>query len=107
MLTPFTYLGFTFVPTKGDPRPYAGLCAILEVAPDMLAQALQLPPGAHIDAIINQVAQPGMMLLRVRGAGWPTYLGDRIMHTKGTVTGGVIDWHLPPAPSCNDQVGAS
>ena len=79
-----------------------GLAAIFEVTPETMASALQLPAGAYIDAAWTPWDRPGVLLLRVRGAGWPTSLhracplplvrGEIVRNDVGLIT---VKWSLP------------
>lgn len=79
--------------------------AILQVSPEVLAELLQLPSGAHIDGVQAPVDRPGALELRIVGAGWPTEPGRLIPSTTAMITrmhgedGAVkrltIDWRLP------------
>lgn len=78
--------------------------AILEVSPQIVAHLLQLPSGCHIDACWVPWDRPGVLCLRVLGAGWIRVDGERIptaigqaTRTAGTPEDDVvtIDWGLP------------
>lgn len=81
--------------------------AILVATPEALAELLQLPEGSHLDAVWAPHDQPGVLHLRIRGAGHPFRLGQHLVHTVGRVTRQattdgqpgpmVIDWGLPQA----------
>jgi len=83
--------------------------AIFQVTPEVLAEMLQLPPGAYIDSVHAPHDKPGTLDLRIRGAGWPTRPGMVIMRTTGTITRHTaadgselrheIDWGTPPPVS--------
>lgn len=97
---------FTDAPSP-EPAPATRheLAAILRVTPEALAALLQLPPGAYIDDVYALHDTPGVLELRVRGAGWPSRPGQLLerrggMVTQhyaddGSVTKIVIDWGLP------------
>ena len=82
-----------------------GRAALLVLSPEILAELLQLPDGCHIDHATAPHDQPGVLHLRVRGAGWPTKAGWLLPQVRGTVTrhhaedGSVlrqtIDWGFP------------
>lgn len=84
------------------------LAAILVVNFEWLRIMLQLPKGARIEAVQSPIEQPGIVLLRIRGAGWPCEEGEVIQRTSSHTTctrlddgrelAPVIDWGLPPAP---------
>lgn len=86
-------------------RPVSERTAILQVAPEILAELLKLPPGSYIDAVRAPHDQLGTLEIRIRGAGWVTRLGCAIPRTTGTMTaeydddGNIvrttIDWGLP------------
>lgn len=88
-----------------------GRAALLVLAPEVLADLLQLPPGCHIDGAVAPHDQPGVLHLRVRGAGWPTKAGWLLPQVRGTVTKyhaedgsvlrHVIDWGLPKEEAPN------
>ena len=79
------------------------LAALLVATPEALVAALQLPAGCHIDSVSAPHDRPGVLILRLRGAGWPTEIGERLREVVGTVTKHhgtdgrdvVIDWGLP------------
>lgn len=87
------------------PHDDIGRAALLVLSPDTLAELLQLPPGCHIDGAVAPHDQPGVLHLRVRGAGWPTKAGWLLPQVRGTVTRyyaddgsvlrQVIDWGFP------------
>ena len=80
-----------------------GLAALVVVSPEILADLLQLPPGCYIDGAVAPYDKPGVLHLRVRGAGWPMKAGVLLPQVTATVTrraglGGpnpVIDWSFP------------
>ena len=82
-----------------------GRAALLVLSPEILAELLQLPLGCHIDGAVAPHDQPGVLHLRVRGAGWPTKAGWLLPQVRGTVTRycaedgstlrQVIDWGFP------------
>ena len=74
--------------------------AVLVVSAPMLASLLQLPEGAEVDAVWVNVDQPGVVRMRVRGAGWRTEPGARLHPSSGTLSrdedGRVcVDWGFP------------
>ena len=81
------------------------LAALLVATPETLGALLQLPPGAYIDGITAPIENPGTLLLRVRGAGWPMVPGRVIPMAMGHVTRQrhidghelvpLVDWKLP------------
>ena len=81
------------------------LAAILLATPEALQELLQLPLGAYIDSVYVPHDRPGMLELRIRGAGWACDLGQTIPRTSATVTlqrdadgrelARVVDWGLP------------
>lgn len=75
---------------KSSPRR-----AILHISSAHLKALLQIPEPAEIDDIALDFCQPEIVLIRIRGAGWPTLPGQPINRTIGHVTDGVIDWQLP------------
>ena len=62
--------------------------AILLIDPEVLAQLLQLPEGSYIDSAHVPHDRPGVLELRIRGAGWPVLPGTRLTAVRGTVTRG-------------------
>lgn len=101
-----------------------GRAALLVLSPEMLAELLQLPSGCHIDGAVAPHDQPGVLHLRVRGAGWPTKAGWLLPQVRGTVTRyhaddgsvlrHVIDWGFPkdeapnvPLSRARDQVAGA
>lgn len=77
--------------------------ALVKMSPQFLAQLLQLPAGAEIDAVDVDLHRRGVLVLRIRGAGWPTMPGDVIceakpvVYTRAVEAGHVIDWRFPEA----------
>lgn len=79
--------------------------AILVATPEALAELLQLPEGSHLDAVWAPHDRPGVLHLRIRGAGYPFTPGQhlvqrvghvtRVQATDGTPGPVVIDWGLP------------
>jgi hypothetical protein len=86
--------------------------AILCVMPEVLQALLQLPAGSHIDGLQAPLDRPGCLEIRLRGAGWPTPVGNLLQRTVGTISATVdesglvtrtsIDWGLPPGSSTHD-----
>lgn len=82
-----------------------GLACIAVVTPAVLAELLQLPAGCQVDACASPHDQPGVLHLRVRGAGWPTRAGMLLPHARATIKDyraddgellrRVVDWHMP------------
>lgn len=77
------------------------LGAILLITPEVLAQLLQLPEGSYIDSAHAPHDRPGMLELRIRGAGWPVLPGGRLTQVTGIVTrepklmtNPSVDWRL-------------
>ena len=114
-----------FVPVERMVRPGAeahdaaphddiGRAALLVLSPEILAELLQLPDGCHIDHATAPHDQPGVLHLRVRGAGWPTKAGWLLPQVRGTVTrhhaedGSVlrqtIDWGFPKDEGPNAEI---
>lgn len=90
--------------TTTDKRDNATRTAILWIAPEVLCELLQLPPGAYIESVNVPHNQPGRFELKIRGAGWRTPLGCVIPYTTGIIRMQttekpvpVIDWGLPGA----------
>lgn len=89
-----------------------GRAALLVVSPEILGDLLQLPDGCHIDSAVVPHDQPGVLHLRVRGAGWPTKAGRLLPRVIGTVTRhsvnngavlqNVIDWGFPQEQASAD-----
>lgn len=76
-------------------KPLRGL--IFDASVEALAALLQLPEGAHIDAVMAPVDQPGVLRFRIRGIGPERELGDHLpqFHPDATERdgGGVaLDW---------------
>ena len=79
--------------------------AILVATPEAVASMLQLPEGCHIDAVWTPHDKPGVLHLRVSGAGWDVPLGCTLPQSIGKVTNhygddgqlvrSVVDWGLP------------
>lgn len=63
----------------------ADLAAIIEITPVVLAAALQLPPGSYVDCVDSPHDRPGVLLMRLRGAGWPVKPGERIPQASAMV----------------------
>lgn len=95
------------------PHNDIGRAALLVLSPKILAELLQLPDGCHIDHAVAPHDQPGVLHLRVRGAGWPTKAGWVLPKARGTVTrhhaedGSVlrhtIDWGFPKDEEPSDS----
>lgn len=62
------------------------IAALLQIAPATLRELLQLPDGAYVDDVHAPHDKPGMIEIRIRGAGWPTMPGEMLRRTIGTVT---------------------
>mgnify|MGYP001158033549 FL=1 len=96
------------------PHDDIGRAALLVLSPEILAELLQLPDGCHIDHATAPHDQPGVLHLRVRGAGWPTKAGWLLPQVRGTVTrhhaedGSVlrqtIDWGFPKDEGPNAEL---
>ncbi len=97
------------------PHDNIGLAALLVLSHEMLAELLQLPAGCHIDHAVAPHDKPGVLHLRVRGAGWPTKAGWTLPEVRSTVTRyyadngaalrQVIDWGFPPRNAA-EQIAA-
>lgn len=94
------------------PMADIGRACILIVSPEMLSEFLQLPAGCEIDAAVAPYDQPGVLHLRVRGAGWPTKAGMLLPQVRGTVKHlyadgapmrPVIEWAFPEAPNVESK----
>ena len=93
-----------------------GRAAMLVLSPETLAELLQLPLGCHIDSAVAPHDTPGVLHLRVRGAGWPTKAGWPLPQVRGTVTRyhaedgsvlrQVIDWGFPKDEAPNAGIQA-
>lgn len=93
------------------PHEDLGRAALLVLSPELLTELLQLPPGCHIDSAVAPHDQPGVLHLRVRGAGWPTKAGWLLPQVRGRVTRDsaadgsasrqVIIWDFPPTNAGN------
>ena len=80
--------------------------ALMVLSPEILTALLQLPDGCHIDHATVPHDQPGVLYLRVRGAGWPIKTGLVLPQVCPTVTrhhagdGSLlrygINWNFPP-----------
>ena len=91
--------------------PFVGIgrAAILVVSPEILSELLRLPQGCHIDAAESPHDKPGVLHLRVRGAGWPMKAGVQLPISRGTITRcftddgrelrQLIDWDFPKGES--------
>lgn len=76
--------------------------AIVRIRPEVLAELLQFPEGACIDAVQSRIDEIGSIELRIRGAGWPVEVGRLINHVQpmirrehdatSAVTRRVIEW---------------
>ena len=73
-------------PAQVAEPPQHELAAIVELMPEVLAQLLQLPPGAYIDAVDAPIEREGLVRMRIRGAGWRVRDGERIPMASCTVT---------------------
>jgi hypothetical protein len=88
-----------------------GRAALLVVNEAILADLLQLPAGCHIDSVTAPHDQPGVLQLRVRGAGWlmkagmvvPKAHGVVIRHyaADGALVRQAVDWGLPTREAPN------
>lgn len=58
---------------------------ITRATPEVLAAVLQLPPGAYIDHIAADPLMPGVIQLRVRGAGPEVKVGERLQERIGKI----------------------
>jgi hypothetical protein len=56
----------------------ADRAAIFMASSEFLRSMLCLPDGAEIDAVQVDVDRPGVLLFRIRGAGWPVHNGATI-----------------------------
>ena len=107
-------LGASAEARDAAPHDDIGRAAMLVLSHEMLTELLQLPPGCHIDGVAAPHDQPGVLHLRVRGAGWPTKAGWLLPKVRGTVTRyyadngsvlrQVIDWGLPHDEAPNDKI---
>jgi len=59
--------------------------AIAEVSFEYLAKLLELPHGCEIDAIFVDGHRPGVLQIRLVGAGWQTPEGKVVPRTTGLV----------------------
>lgn len=75
--------------------------AILEATPELLRELLHLPPGATLVSLCVPFDQPGVLQLKIEGAGWDTPEGSRIQQAppgeavrldNGQLQ---VDWKLP------------
>jgi len=81
-----------------------GLGAIFEATHETLTTLLQLPAGSHVDAAWTPFDRPGVLLLRVRGAGWPQKAGwqlplvraEIVRNDVGLVS---VKWSVPEQTS--------
>lgn len=94
----------TTMTTHPEPGPLPERMAMLRLTPEALAALLQLPEGSYIDAVEARADTPGMLHLRLRGAGFEVRPGELIprapaatvrMLSDGENRWPVIDWHLP------------
>ena len=79
-----------------EQQDQAELMAIFQATPEALTELLQLPAGAYIDGVQAALDRPGVLDVRIRGAGWPTRPGMVIMRTLPTVTKNFPDSGGPP-----------
>lgn len=76
--------------------------AVLTVVPEVLRELLHLPPGTQLVDVRVPFKQPGVLELKIEGAGWDTPEGSVIMHapaaeiTRDELAGFIVDWKLPP-----------
>lgn len=79
-----------------DPGERRG--AVLHVSLFALAELLQLPKNAKIEAFTHDIDCPDLLKIRISGAGWPVTDGAVIPSTKGIVNRVVshsVDWQIP------------
>jgi len=71
--------------------------AILQVTPDFVRRLLQLPDGTIITGVRESFLRPGVLEVKIEGAGWEVSEGDIITIAPPGVfnSDGLIDWHLP------------
>lgn len=74
--------------------------AILRVSPEALRELFQLPSGAEVVDVQSNIADRGVLEVKVYGAGWEVPMAGVIPRTQGTVSKEgerfVIDWGFPP-----------
>ena len=79
--------------------------AVLEIAPEVLGELLQLPKGAEVVYVHCPFDLRGVMSVKIYGAGWPVKEGEMLQTTTGTITrkfaadgsevGYSVDWGFP------------
>lgn len=79
--------------------------ALVRLPFEALAELLQLPLGARIDAALADLTEDRMLTIRIRDAGWPTTEGHKIPWATASVTEyrdvdgrcfkRVIEWDMP------------
>lgn len=75
--------------------------ALFRASPEFIAQLLQLPEGAVIDGVQEDVRYRGVLIFRIQGAGWLARPGDAITEARPVVTvkaaeaAPLIDWGFP------------
>ncbi len=63
-----------------------GRRCVFDATPDLIAQLLQLPDGAHIDAVSTLSEAPGIVRFRIAGAGSEVHPGQILPWVRPTIT---------------------
>jgi hypothetical protein len=75
--------------------------AILTLTPEAIREIIQIPEGSQLAGMYIPFDRPGVVHLKVEGAGWETPEGSPIQYAEGATAtrdeNGVlsIDWKLP------------
>lgn len=59
--------------------------AILEIAPEVMRQLLDLPEGVWVDGVEVDFLRRGVVCVRVQGMGWPVREGEMLRRSRATV----------------------
>lgn len=70
--------------------------AILVASPEVIRHLLQLPESTTLIGLNVPFDNPGVLELKIEGAGWNTPEGAMIVKAPiGEIVNGKIDWKLP------------
>lgn len=70
--------------------------AILIASPGVVRHLLQLPEDVTLIDLKVPFENPGILELKIEGAGWDTPEGSMIVKAPiGKVVDGIIDWNIP------------
>lgn len=70
--------------------------AILTASPEVIRHLLQLPEGCTLVDINVPFESPGVLELKIEGAGWLSPEGSMLVKAPvGEIVNGKVDWKLP------------